>query len=108
MPSDRDITYFAETAYRNERKRFGIRRRDRRAHMYILGRTGMGKSTLLETLIASDLAAGNGLAVLDPHGDLAGAVRSRAEQGRRDDVINFDPAEKPIGYNPLTVCDPAR
>ena len=78
MPSpdrDDDITFFAETDYRNERRRFGIRRRDRRAHMYLIGRTGMGKSTLLETLIVSDLMAGNGLALLDPHGDLAAKVR---------------------------------
>src|SRR5439155_12658676 len=90
MPSDHDITYFAETTYRNERKRFGIYRRDRRAHMYILGRTGMGKSTLLETLITSDIHSGNGLALLDPHGDLAAAVRSRAELERREEIIDFD------------------
>src|SRR5438067_1642380 len=108
MPSDHDITYFAETTYRNERKRFGIYRRDRRAHTYILGRTGMGKSTLLETLIASDIASGNGFAVLDPHGDLADAVLKRAEAERRDDLIVFDPAAHPVGYNPLRVTDPAR
>jgi DNA helicase HerA-like ATPase len=108
MPSDHDITYFAETTYRNERRRFGIYRRDRRAHMYILGRTGMGKSTLLETLIASDIEAGNGFALLDPHGDLAAAVRERAAAVRPNDLIAFDPAASPVGYNALRVADPAR
>jgi len=114
MPSrDRDeeiteITYFAETDYRNERRRFGIRRRDRRAHMYLIGRTGMGKSTLLETLIVSDLAAGNGLALLDPHGDLATKVRSCLPPERIQDFIDFDPAERPVPYNPLNVPDPSR
>lgn len=108
MPSDHDITYFADTTYRNERKRFGIYRRDRRAHMYVLGRTGMGKSTLLETLTASDIAAGNGFALLDPHGDLANAVLARAKTARPDDLIVFDPAANPVGYNALRVTDPAR
>jgi type IV secretory pathway VirB4 component len=76
-PSDNDITVFAETNFRNERKRFGIKRRDRRAHMYVIGKTGMGKSTLMETMIMSDLERGEGLAVLDPHGDLVTQVKER-------------------------------
>ncbi len=108
MPSDYDITYFAATTHRNERRRFGIYRRDRRSHTYVLGRTGMGKSTLLETLTASDIETGNGLALLDPHGDLAEAVRRRAEVARRDDLVLFDPLDAPIGYNPIRVVDPSR
>jgi hypothetical protein len=109
-PLDRDgaITFFAETNFRGERRRFGIRPRDRRAHLYILGRTGMGKSTLLETLIASDLRAGEGLALLDPHGDLAMSVRGRAEALRRTDLIDFAPAERPVAYNPLRVETPSQ
>lgn len=105
---DDEITFFAETDFRNERRRFGIRRRDRRSHMYLLGRTGMGKSTVLETLIASDLAAGNGLALVDPHGDLAAKVRTRIPEDRVSHLIDFDPATRPIGYNPLRVTEPAR
>lgn len=108
LNTDEEITVFAETNFRGERKRFGIRRKDRRAHMYILGRTGMGKSTLLETLIASDLQAGNGLALLDPHGDLAKRVRARLPGDRETDLIDFDPAERIIPYNPLRVSDPSR
>ena len=58
------------------RKRFGIKQADRRSHMYILGKTGTGKSSLLETLIRQDIVAGRGLALLDPHGDLQGAQRA--------------------------------
>jgi hypothetical protein len=105
---DDEITFFAETDYRGARRRFGIRRRDRRAHMYLIGRTGMGKSTLLETLIVSDLKAGAGLALLDPHGDLAAKVRSQVPEERVRDLIDFDPAERPIGYNPLRAPDPSR
>jgi len=107
--SDSDITFFAETTFRGERRRFGIRRGDRRQHMYILGRTGMGKSTLLETLIASDLAAGNGLALLDPHGDLARRVLALIPEARRSDLIDFNPAVRPLGFNPLQrQADPGR
>src|SRR5688572_26433276 len=103
----RDITYFALTNYRNERRRFGIHRQDRWAHMHILGRTGMGKSTLLETLMASDIDAGNGFALLDPHGDLATKIRERARESRATDVIDFDPAAHPSPYNPLRLATPA-
>jgi hypothetical protein len=92
FPSDEDITPFAETNFRNQRKRFGIKRRDRRAHMYLIGKTGMGKSTLMETMILSDLERGEGLAVLDPHGDLISRVKARIPPARQRDVILFDPA----------------
>src|SRR5947209_7659443 len=59
---DDEVTVFAETDFRKRRQRFGIKRKDRRHHMYLVGKTGMGKSTLLRTLILSDLGAGNGLA----------------------------------------------
>jgi ABC-type cobalamin/Fe3+-siderophores transport system ATPase subunit len=60
--SENRITYFAQTNFRNEAKVFGIRRADRRSHVYILGKTGVGKSTLLETLIRQDIENGEGLA----------------------------------------------
>lgn len=107
-PRDDEITFFAETDFRGERRRFGIRRADRRSHMLILGRTGMGKSTLLEGLIASDLRAGSGLAVLDPHGDLAARVRAGALAARPGDLVDFDPVRRAVGYNPLWVEDATR
>jgi type IV secretory pathway TraG/TraD family ATPase VirD4 len=93
-PNESDITVFAETNFRNERKRFGIKRRDRRAHMYLVGKTGMGKSTLMENMIVSDLHRGEGLAVLDPHGDLVERVKNRVPPSREADVILFDPTDE--------------
>jgi len=88
MSSGHDVTFFAETNYCNERRKFGIRRRDRSAHMYMVGRTGTGKSTLLETLIAADIAAGNGVDLLDPHGDLAQRAEAHAAE-RREHLIRI-------------------
>jgi Helicase HerA, central domain len=66
----RRITHFARTNARNQHRVFGIKQPDRLSHMYIIGKTGTGKSTLLERLILSDVEAGEGLALVDPHGDL--------------------------------------
>jgi DNA helicase HerA-like ATPase len=81
MPSQ-DITYFARTDHRGVHRRFGIRTADRRSHMYVIGATGTGKSTLLKTLILSDLWRGAGLALFDPHGDLAEEIVSRMPAAR--------------------------
>ncbi len=107
---DEEVTLFAETDFRGTRQRFGIRRRDRRHHMYIIGKTGMGKSTLLRTLIASDLKAGNGLALVDPHGDLAEAVIRDLPESRQRQLIGFAAADPigEIGYNPLHGVDAGR
>ena len=66
-----DVSYFARTNARARHTPFGIRQADRLSHMYVIGKTGVGKSTLLETLARQDLAARRGFALLDPHGDLA-------------------------------------
>jgi hypothetical protein len=77
---------------------------ERRRHLYIVGQTGTGKSTLLLNLIAQDLAAGEGLALLDPHGDLAEAVLNHVPRVRANDLVYINPAdiERPIGFNPLS------
>jgi hypothetical protein len=77
---------------------------ERRRHLYILGQTGTGKSTLLLNLIAQDLAAGEGLALLDPHGDLAEAALLHVPRDRTNDLVYINPAdaERPIGFNPLS------
>src|SRR5713226_9034360 len=77
---------------------------ERRRHLYIVGQTGTGKSTLLLNLIAQDLAAGEGLALLDPHGDLAEAVLRHIPRDRTNDLVYVNPAdaERPIGFNPLS------
>src|SRR5437588_12461382 len=94
-----EITYFATTNFRNRATPFGIKQRDRRAHMYMLGKTGTGKSTLLETLIHQDLLTGQGLALLDPHGDLVEKVLAEVPAERHADLIYFDAtdSEHPLG-----------
>lgn len=97
------ITCFATTDFRNRGTPFGIKGNDRRAHMYILGKTGTGKSTLLETLIRQDLSRGHGFALLDPHGDLVERVLSEVPPERRAGLVYFDAtdAAHPLGFNPL-------
>jgi hypothetical protein len=77
---------------------------ERRRHLYIVGQTGTGKSTLLLNLIRQDLIAGQGLALLDPHGDLAEAVLAHIPRHRTNDLVYLNPAdaERPIGFNPLS------
>lgn len=77
---------------------------ERRRHLYIVGQTGTGKSTLLQNLIRQDLAAGEGLALLDPHGDLAEAMLGHVPRSRTNDLVYLNPAddERPIGFNPLS------
>ena len=98
-----EVTVFAQTNFRNQPTPFGIKRADRRAHLYILGKTGTGKSTLLEALMLNDLRNGFGFALLDPHGDLVERIKARVPWSRRDDVIDFDIPDKnqPYGFNPL-------
>lgn len=98
-----DVTIFAQTNFRNELSPFGIRQADRRAHMYLIGKTGTGKSTLLEILMLNDLRSGRGFALLDPHGDLVKKLKDRIPDSRLGDLIDFDltNSDQPYGFNPL-------
>ncbi len=100
-----ELTVLGEAVFRGERRKFGIRVDDRRRHIYIIGKTGMGKSTLLENMIFSDIQAGKGVAVIDPHGDLIEACLRFVPKERSNDVILFDPADKnyPMAFNMLSV-----
>ncbi len=102
------VTYFAETNYHNVRRKFGIKTDDRRRHMYLIGKTGMGKSTTLENMIMTDIQAGNGLVVIDPLGDLVEKVLDFIPSDRINDVIYFNPADfdYPIAFNVLEAIDP--
>ena len=84
------VTYFARTNARNDRRVFGIKQSDRLSHMYVIGKTGTGKSTLLERLILSDIEAGEGLVLVDPHGDLVERIVARVPEHRKDDVVFLD------------------
>ena len=101
------ITLFAETNYRNSNVKFGIKTDDRRRHMYFIGKTGMGKSTVLENMIIQDIQDGKGVCVVDPHGDLVEKVINFVPRERINDVIYFNPADLdfPIGFNVLEQVD---
>jgi hypothetical protein len=105
MQSDADdrVSYFARTNFHRAFKPFGIKQPDRLSHVYMIGKTGVGKSTLLEVLAQQDIAAGRGFALVDPHGDLAERVRLAAEPKLQDRLIYLDAADpaQPFGYNPL-------
>ncbi len=105
---DKNVIYFAETNFRNQMRRFGIKLDDRRRHMYLIGKTGMGKSTVLENMIVGDIMAGRGVAVVDPHGDLAEKVIQYIPDNRINDVIYFNPAdmEYPIAFNLVEQVEP--
>ncbi len=95
------ITYFAETDSRNKLVKFGIKAEDRTRHIYVIGKTGMGKSTLLENMAVQDIQSGNGLAFIDPHGKTADLLLEYVPKERIKDVIYFAPfdLEHPISFN---------
>jgi type IV secretory pathway TraG/TraD family ATPase VirD4 len=100
---DHSPSFFARTNFRNKGIPVGIKQADRLSHMYVIGKTGTGKSTLVETLVMQDVAQGRGMMLIDPHGDLAERIAHSIPAHRRQDVIYFnvpDPAQ-PFGYNPL-------
>lgn len=103
-----DVTLFAKTNYRGAMIPFGIKTDDRRRHMYVIGKTGMGKSTLLENMIIQDIRAGRGLAVVDPHGDLVEKVIRYIPSYRVNDIVYLNPADVdfPIAFNILESVDP--
>jgi len=105
---EKEINPFAETNFRNKKVTFGIKTDDRRRHMYVIGKTGMGKTTMLENMVISDIRAGHGVGVVDPHGEFAENILNFIPEERIDDVIYFNPADInfPIAFNPLESIDP--
>ena len=100
---DAQITYIGKTDFRNKMTTFGIKAKDREKHMYIIGKTGTGKSTFLENMIVQDIQNGNGVAFIDPHGSSAEKLLDYIPEWRLDDVIYFNPSdfEFLIAFNPL-------
>ncbi|MBP9757509.1 MAG: type IV secretion system DNA-binding domain-containing protein [Candidatus Pacebacteria bacterium] len=98
---ERRITYFATTHTRGKREMFGIRAVDRGKHIYVIGKTGMGKSTMLENLAIQDIQNGEGLAFIDPHGSTAEKLLDFIPQERINDVVYFAPfdIDYPMGFN---------
>ncbi|HCR81701.1 MAG: hypothetical protein UY47_C0003G0047 [Parcubacteria group bacterium GW2011_GWB1_49_7] len=93
-PEIKDNTnVFAQTTYKNQLVKYGLKRTDRRRHMYVIGKTGTGKSTLLANMAINDLKNNEGLCVIDPHGDLVETLLNYIPAHRINDVIYFDPAD---------------
>lgn len=103
-----EITIFAETNFRNKRTRFGIKPDDRRRHMYIIGKTGMGKTVLLENMAIQDIQTGQGVAIVDPHGEFAEKMLDFVPSERVNDVIYINPADidHPISFNVMEKVEP--
>jgi Helicase HerA, central domain len=103
------ISELGRVSFQDRDERFGIRTEDRFRHCFIVGKTGNGKSTVMQNAIISDMQAGDGLAIVDPHGDLADAVLAAVPSHRTNDVLLIDPSDLqfPIGFNPLDV-DPEK
>ncbi len=110
MNDDNRITYFAETDARNKRIKFGIKAKDRTRHVYVIGKTGMGKSTLLENMAAQDIANGEGMCFIDPHGKTADLLLEYVPKERIRDVIHIAPFDTdfPISFNVLESVDPQK
>lgn len=98
-----EITPIGVTNFRNDKKAFGIKDEDRLNHIYVIGKTGTGKSTLLLNMAISDMEKGNGLCLIDPHGDIAEKILDYVPKERINDVIYFNPADEDyvIAFNPL-------
>lgn len=95
------ITFFAKTDARGRETQFGIKAKDRQRHMYVIGKTGMGKSTLLENMAVQDIQNGEGMAFIDPHGSAAETLLEYIPESRIDDVVYFAPfdMDNPIAFN---------
>ncbi len=104
----KNITPIGVTNWHQEHKLFGIKDQDRLGHIYVVGKTGTGKSTLLENMAISDINRGNGLCIIDPHGDIATHILNYIPENRIVDVIYFNPNDKefPIAFNPIKGIHP--
>ncbi len=104
------LTYIGRVHWRDDRRAFGIYPEDRLAHMYVVGKTGTGKSSLLEFLVRQDLANGRGLALFDPHGDLVERAHAWALAHGKADIIYLDvpDSSQSFGFNPLANVPPLR
>ena len=103
-----NITPIGLTSWHNQNKPFGIKDLDRLGHIYVIGKTGTGKSTLLENMAISDIARRNGLCLIDPHGDIASHILNYIPENRIKDVLYFNPSdtEFPIAFNPILGIHP--
>ena len=108
--TDENISAFGLTNFRGINHQFGLLRRDRSRHVYIIGQTGAGKSGMLELFALSDIFYNQGYCIIDPHGDFAINNLRYVPKSRIKDVIYFNPADRefPVAFNPLELSDPSR
>lgn len=107
MSTAKGITYFGVTDFRNNRTQFGIKNVDRSRHVYVIGKTGMGKSTLLENMAAQDILNGEGMCFVDPHGSAIDTLLQYVPEHRINDVVYFAPFDTdfPISFNVMEDVD---
>jgi len=103
-----EINFFAETTFRNIKKKFGIKPDDRRRHLYVVGKTGMGKTNMIQNMAIQDIQNGHGVGFVDPHGEAAEELLNFIPANRINDVIYFNPADLdwPIAFNVMEKVDP--
>ncbi len=108
IPINKEITYLGVSTYRDKNTLFGIKRKDRRQHVYILGKSGTGKSVLMFNMIIQNIQNGDGVCLVDPHGENVEAILSAIPPHRMKDVVYFNPADADhhIGFNVLELIDP--
>ncbi len=101
----KEVNFFAKTEFKNEEKIFGIKDPDRRKHVYIIGKTGTGKSTLIANMAIDDIRKGRGVGIIDPHGDLSETIINYIPKRRVNDVVYLEPfdAERPFSLNILEI-----
>ncbi len=106
--SEKDVIYFGKTDFRGAQRLFGIKRMDRRQHVYVVGKTGTGKTTLLHNMMVQDIMNGEGVCVVDPHGEFVESLLTKIPENRKEDVIYFNPSDSDysIGFNVLELPDP--
>ena len=105
---EKQTIFLAKTNFRGSEKVFGIKTKDRRQHVYVIGKTGTGKTTLIKNMVLQDIRAGRGIGIIDPHGEFVEEVLAQIPVERTNDVVYFNPvdSEYPIGFNVLEVPDP--
>lgn len=108
MVKNEIITFLGVTSFRNEKKKFGIKTDDRRRHVYIIGKTGMGKTALLVNMAVQDILTGRGIGFIDPHGEAAESLLDYIPSKRINEVVYFNPAdlEFPIAFNVMEQISP--
>src|SRR3989344_5680339 len=104
----KDLTYIAQTNFRGAEQKFGIKRNDRRQHMYVIGKTGVGKTGFLKNMALQDIDNGEGLAIIDPHGEFVEEILESIPSHRIKDVVYFNPVDMQhtVSFNIMDVADP--